>query len=133
MKRAAAPVLAPALLTLPEMMRLGYRMSFLALEFQLTLAARLWGLTRKVQAEATAIAADLPAPMEAMLAPLTVANAASADVLPAADTTSIAAPAPGPAPASAATPGSDAAPAPAAAARRARRRAADQAAEVGVS
>ncbi|MFN3641496.1 MAG: hypothetical protein ACK4TB_01060 [Gemmobacter sp.] len=48
------------MMTLPDLMRLSYRMAFLTLEIQLTVAARLWGISRKVQQEAQAIVDDLP-------------------------------------------------------------------------
>lgn len=52
----------PAPMSFPEMIRLSYRMGFLAMEMQLTFAARLWGFTRKVQEEAQALAEPLPMP-----------------------------------------------------------------------
>ena len=79
------------MMTLSEMMRLSYRMAFLTFEMQMTMAARLWGLSRKVQDEAKAIAEEIPATIEVVLAPLAEAAApANADSAPAAD----AAPAP---------------------------------------
>ncbi|MFN6976668.1 MAG: hypothetical protein ACK4OP_00960 [Gemmobacter sp.] len=47
-------------MTLPDLMRMSYRMAFLTLEIQLTVAARLWGISRKVQEETQAIVDDLP-------------------------------------------------------------------------
>jgi hypothetical protein len=49
-------------MSFPEMIRLSYRMGFLAMEMQLTFAARLWGFGRKVQEEAQALAEPLPIP-----------------------------------------------------------------------
>jgi hypothetical protein len=82
------------MMTLPEMMRLSYRMAFLTFEMQMTLAARLWGFSKKVQDEAKAIAEELPATIEVVLAPLTeAAAAANADSAPAAEAPGIGAPA----------------------------------------
>jgi hypothetical protein len=50
-------------MSFPEMIRLAYRMGFLAMEMQLVFAARLWGFTRKVQEEAQALAEPLPVAM----------------------------------------------------------------------